>query len=338
VRGTPLLSYVAVLVAGIATGWPGTPRAVAEELPWRVAPVPPAPIAPAAPVIPDWLQAHIGEGEGQIAPVVLQRARGLYLQKLREGAVNNPCYFAKDATRPGGAGRRFYVICEADRTFRAVSSGHGNGRNLSGIANFANEIRCARNFSNAEDSLLTTGGAYLTAEIRTTFRGYFTERGQRLPLMRSFLQFEGEGETANARARAIGGHPAVIVTQACRMKALGDPHADEEGYVPYGKLIDYSAGRSNGCTSWTREEAEWILSLVQERPTTLYIYPQAADIVAVARAVKAGQSPAQAGLYWNASCLKEISYPNFWPRETLEPTLIKLRRPPAPPRPLPICR
>ena len=27
--------------------------------------------------IPDWLKSHIGEGEGQIAPVVLQRARAL---------------------------------------------------------------------------------------------------------------------------------------------------------------------------------------------------------------------------------------------------------------------
>ena len=35
--------------------------------------------------VPAWLRAHIGEGEGQIAQVVLQRARVLYLQKVREG-------------------------------------------------------------------------------------------------------------------------------------------------------------------------------------------------------------------------------------------------------------
>ncbi|MGB9058804.1 MAG: hypothetical protein WCC50_09845, partial [Pseudolabrys sp.] len=75
--------------------------------------------------VPAWLRAHVGEGEGQIAPVVLQRARALYLQKSSEGAVKNPCYFAMDATRPGGFTRRFYVICEADQTFRAVPSGHG---------------------------------------------------------------------------------------------------------------------------------------------------------------------------------------------------------------------
>ena len=78
-----------------------------------------------------------------------------------------------DATRPAGFGRRFYVICEADRSFRAVPSGHGNGRNLKGIANFANGIRCAKNFSNALDSKLTTGGAYVTAETRTSFKGYY---------------------------------------------------------------------------------------------------------------------------------------------------------------------
>jgi hypothetical protein len=45
-------------------------------------------------------------------------------------------------------------------------------------------------------------------------------------------------------------------------------------------------------------------------------------------------------LYWNASCLKEIRVPNFWPRETLEPALMKLRKdnPPAEPKPLPKCR
>ena len=31
--------------------------------------------------VPAWLRAHVGEGEGQIAQVVLQRARALYLQK-----------------------------------------------------------------------------------------------------------------------------------------------------------------------------------------------------------------------------------------------------------------
>jgi hypothetical protein len=158
--------------------------------------------------------------------------------------------------------------------------------------------------------------------------------------MRSFVQFDGEGDTANARPRAIGGHPGVIVSTVCRMKAPGNPYADDEGYVPFGKLIDYGAGRSNGCTSWPPADSEWILALVEDKPTTLYIYPESTDIVAVARAVKAGQSPARAGLYWNASCLKEIGFPNFWPSETLEPALMKYSEdhPPPPPQPLPLCK
>jgi hypothetical protein len=311
------------MIGGAVSGWP---RSFAAELPWR---------------LPNWLQAHVGEGEGQIASVVLQRARLLYLKKVSEGAINNPCYFAMDATRPAGLGRRFYVICEANRTFRAVPSGHGNGRNLKGIANFANGIRCAKNFSNAMDSKLTTGGPYMTAEIRTSFKGYYRVSGGRsVALMRSFVQFDGEGDTANARPRAIGGHPAVVMMGLCLRKAPGDPHADREGYVPFGKLVDYSAGRSNGCTTWSPSDSERILPLVKDRPTTLYIYPESTDIVAVARAVKAGRSPSRVGLYWNASCLREIRSPNFWPRETLEPVLVQYKkdRPQPPAQPPPICR
>ena len=344
----PLRSLLLAIVAAtglIVTGgaWPAWSRASAEELPWLISPVPAAPAAAAAPTTttPAWLQAKVGEGDGQIAPVVLQRARALYLKKVSEGAIKNPCYFAMDATRPGGVGRRFYVICEADRTFLAVPSGHGNGRNLKGIANFANGARCAKNFSNAMDSKLTTGGPYVTAEIKTSFKGYYRAAGGKsVPLMRSFVQFDGEGDTANARPRAIGGHPAVIVAQHCRRKAPGSPYADREGYVPIGKLVDYSAGRSNGCTSWFPSDSERILAVVKDKPTTVYVYPESSDIVAVARAVKASRSPSRAGLYWNAACLKEIGLPNFWPRETLEPALLQYRKnnPPPPGKPLPICK
>ena len=346
-------------IAGLAIALAGAPRSFAEQLPWQVSPVPaaeqlpwldsPVPAAPAGPVVPAppvapavpaWLKANVGEGEAQIAPVVLQRARALYLQKVSESAIKNPCYFAMDATRPAGLGRRFYVICEADRTFRAVPSGHGNGRNIKGIANFANGIRCAKNFSNALDSKLTTGGPYVTAEIRTSFKGYYRAAGKNAALLRSFLQFEGEGDTANARERAIGGHPAVVLRVQCRRKDPDSTYADEEGYVPVGTLVNYSAGRSNGCTTWSPSDAEKILAMAQEQPATVYIYPESRDIDAVAQAVKAGRSPSRAGLYWNASCLKEIRAPKFWPRETLEPALMKLREDqPAPsPLPLPICK
>ena len=116
-----LLPFIVVIVGLVITGivaLSGLPRSFAAEQ---------------ASAVPAWLRAHVGEGDGQIAPLVLQRARALYLQKVNEGAVKNPCYFAMDATRPGGFGRRFYIICEADRTFRAVPSGHGSGRNVAGV-------------------------------------------------------------------------------------------------------------------------------------------------------------------------------------------------------------
>ena len=320
------LRFFLLNIVGLVAAVSGLPRSVAAE---QLSDIPP------------WLLLHVGPGEGQIAPVVLRRARALHRQKLRRGAARNPCYFAMDATRPAGVGRRFYVICEAEQTFRAISAAHGNGRNLERIPDFSNGTLCAKNFSNAMHSRLTTGGPYVTAEIRTSFKGYYrASGGQLVPLMRPFVQFEGEGDTANARPRAIGGHPAVIVSPVCRMKAPRNPYADNEGYVPYGKLLNYSAGRSFGCTSWTPSESAGIFALLRGRPTTLYIYPESADIVAVARAVKAGRSPARAGVYWDASCLREIGAPNFWPRETLEPILVKhrkaSRRPP--PEPLPLCK
>ncbi len=293
--------------------------------------------------IPAWLQAHIGTAEGQIAPIVLERARAHYLQKRREGAVTNPCYLAMDATRPSAApngqpGRRFYVICEPSRTFRAVYSGYGNGRNLA-RADFSNGRQCARNFSNAEGSKLTMGGRYLTAESRTSFKGYFTQDGARIPFHRTFLLFDGEGETENARERAIGGHQAVFLKWQCRFQDPDSPHADDEGYVPYGRLVNYTGGRSNGCTTWSPAVSEEILKRVEGNPTTLYIYPEGRDIEAVANAVKAGKSLSNAGLYWDAACLKDIRAPRFWPKRTLQPIINEWRAslPQQPPLVLPIC-
>jgi hypothetical protein len=291
------------------------------------------------PDVPAWLLAHVGEGEGEIAAVVLHRARTLYLQKLSEGTVKNRCYFAMDATRPGGFGRRFYIICEADRTFRAVPSGHGSGRHVAGM-NFTNGIQCAKNFSNAMDSKLTTGGSYVTDETVTSFKGYYRNAsGKYVAFNRSFVQFEGEGDTANARPRAIGGHPAAVLRVACQRKDPDSPYANKDGYVPFGKLVDYAAGRSNGCTSWSQSDAAKIIPMMQES-STLYIYPESADIDAVAKAVKAGRSPSRAGSYWNASCLRAIGAPKFWPKETLEPILAQYKKdhPSPPPQPPPMCK
>src|ERR1700758_2154544 len=246
--------------------------------------------------VPAWLMAHIGEGEGQIAQVVLQRARALYQQKVGEGAVKNPCYIAMDATRPndlggGKLGRRFYVICESDRSFRAISAGHGGGRDLKGIADFANEKRCAKNFGNAMDSNLTAGGAYVTAETKTSFKGYYrVSAKQEAVLIRSFVQFDGEGEIANARQREIGGHPAELLRNVCLRRDPRSPYANHDGYVPFGTLEDYAGGRSQGWTSWSASGAGPSIAMVKDNPTTFYIYPDSADIEAVGRAVAAGRS------------------------------------------------
>jgi hypothetical protein len=296
--------------------------------------------------VPARLAPNIGEGDGQIAQVVLQRARALYLQKVGAGVVKNPCYFAMDATRPhdlngGKLGARFYVICESRQSFRAISAGHGGGRNLKGVANFANAKRCAKNFGNAMDSLLTAGGAYITSETKTSFKGYYRASAKHdAVLIRSFVQFDGEGEAANARQREIGGHPAALLRNVCRRKDPRSSYADRDGYVLFGQLEEYAGGRSNGCTSWSPAEAGPIIAMVKDDPTTLYIYPESADIEAVAQAVAAGRSLSRAGLYWNASCLKEIGSPKFWSQKTLEPILAQRHtdRPPPPDRPPPICK
>jgi hypothetical protein len=251
-----------------------------------------------------------------------------------------------DATRPndpgaGKSGGRFYVICESNRSFGAIPAGHGSGRDLKGLADFANARRCAKNFGNALDSRLTAGGAYVTRETKASFKGYYrVSARQDAALIRTFVQFDGEGDTANARQREIGGHAAVLLRGVCLAKDPSNPHADHDGYVPFGTLVNYAGGRSDGCTSWSPSDAQHIIAMVKDDPTTLYIYPDAADVAAVAQAVAAGQSPSRAGSYWNASCLKEIRTPKFWPKETLGPVIARYKQDhPAPPeRPPPICK
>lgn len=303
----------------------------------------PASASTPSPDIPKWLQKHVGTGADQIAPVVLNRARTLYREKVQNGTINNACYFAMDATRPstasnGAALSRFYVICESSRTFKAVSSGYGNGRKLK-RANFSNGRQCARNFSNAEGSKLTAGGAYVTAESRTSFKGYYQNGSRTKPLLRTFLLFDGEGETSNARERAIGGHRAMFLRWQCRMKKPQSKHADDEGFVPYGRLVDYTSGRSNGCTTWSKPATEQILGIAENNPTTLYIYPASQDINAIANAVAKGRSMTRAGLYWNEACLKAIGTPKFWPKRTLQPIINQWRQSllKQPPLELPLC-
>ncbi|MBT0958457.1 murein L,D-transpeptidase catalytic domain family protein [Alphaproteobacteria bacterium KMM 3653] len=294
--------------------------------------------------VPAWLRAHVGTGEGQIAPVVLERARDLYKQQMRKSRVRNPCYMAMDATRPstsrsGAPAKRFYTICEGRQTFTAVSSGYGSGRNLP-QANFRNGRECARHFSNALDSNLTAGGSYLTAEARTSHKGYFTRSGKRVAFNRTFLVFDGMGETSNARERAIGGHQATFLRTQCRFNAPESPYADDSGFARLGRLVDYTSGRSNGCTTWSEDVSKRIISLVERQRTTLYIYPESRDINAVAKAAGNPASLAQKGLYWNAACLSQIGAPKFWRKQSLEPVIRRWRRslPQQAAGELPICR
>ena len=306
---------------------------------------PPAVAEPPSAAFPAWLDAHVGLGTGQIARPVLKRARALYLQRVGEGRVRNPCYFAMDATKPNDpsgetSGGRFYVICEARQSFRAISAGHGSGRKLTGVVDFSNGRQCVKNFGNANDSNLTMGGSYVTSEIKTSFKGYYSGSGVKDAIyLRSFVQFDGEGETANARQRAIGGHAAAKVAAMCMMKAPASPYANHDGFVPFGNLVAYAGGRSDGCTSWSPTDAQQVMSMVKDNPTTLYIYPESTDINAVAKAAASHVSLSQAGLYWNDQCLQAIGAPKFWSKSVLEPVIIKYKQdnPPKPGQPLPIC-
>lgn len=289
---------------------------------------------------PAWLMAHVGVGDGQIAAPVLSKARALYYEKVKEGKVHNGCYFAMDATRPNTPAGRFYIICESQQVFRVIASGHGSGRNLPGLVNFQNGRECVKNFGNAADSDLTMGGSYITSELKTSFKGYYKASPNQIGMLsRTFVQFDGEGETANARKRAIGGHAAVTIKGVCMRKAPGDSHANKDGYVPFGKLVDYAGGRSNGCTSWSQSDASTIMNMVKDSPTTVYIYPEASVVKAVEMAAKAGKSPAQAGLYWNSSCMTEIGSPHYWSKDVLEPLIAQYRHdhPGPPPKPVPLC-
>ena len=124
----------------------------------------------------------------------------------------------------------------------------------------------------------------MTAEIKTSFKGYYRTGAHRNALLvRPFLQFEGEGDTANARQREIGGHAAVVLHGVCMLKDPQSPYANNDGYVPRGTLVSYVGGRSNGCTSWSQANADAIMAMTRDDPTTVYIYPEAADIDAVAQ-------------------------------------------------------
>ena len=118
-----------------------------------------------------------------------------------------------DATRPNDpachSGGRFYVICEAQHTFRAIAAGHGSGHNLPGVADFSNGRRCVRNFGNALDLDLTAGGVYVTAEAKTSFKGYFrVSADQDAAYLRTSFS-----STAKARPPTPGSAKSAVIRQ-----------------------------------------------------------------------------------------------------------------------------
>ena len=294
--------------------------------------------------VPAWLQAHVGTGEGRIAAVVLQRARALYLQKTKEGAVDNPCYFAMDATRPsssprGGLGRRFYIICEAEKSFRAISSGYGNGRKLR-RANFSNGRRCAKNFSNAEGSNLTAGGVYITAETRESFKGILSPIGQEDAFRSRVLAVcwgRRHSERLGPGHRRTSGR---WFETAVPLQESRKPLCGRGGVCSFRKTGELHQRPQQRLHNLVAIKFREIIAMVQDNPTTLYIYPESGDIDAVAKAVKDRKSLSRAGLYWNIACLRAIGAPKFWPKETLQPIIDEWRDslPKGPPRPLPICK
>ena len=208
--------------------------------------------------VPAWLRSHIGEGESQIARVVLQRARAHYLKKVAAGVVKNPCYFAMDATRPneGRLGKRFYTICEAEKSFRAAATGHGSGRNMKGVPNFSNGRGCAKNFGNALDSVSDDRRRLRDGRDQNLVQGLLSQRetGCRPDaLVRSVRGRGRDRQCQGAGHRRASGRFAEADTLS--MDAA-QSHANENGCVPVGTLEDYSGGRSNGCTSWSRSDAD----------------------------------------------------------------------------------
>ncbi len=73
--------------------------------------------------------------------------------------------------------------------------------------------------------------------------------------MRPFVQFDGEGETANARQREIGGHPAVLLRNVCLRKIRTAHTRTTTATFRLESWWITAGGRSDGCTSWSPSDA-----------------------------------------------------------------------------------
>jgi hypothetical protein len=276
--------------------------------------------------IPDFLQSKIGDGPDKISKVVLTRARALFLRQRKENKTKNVCYIAADMTRPhllnekdvtsGKAdpitGNRLYLICESLGIFKALPVAHGGGIDLTKQdkdLNLKNGMRCAKNFGNVMGSLFTMGGDYLTGDLENSYKGKVLQKdGSACDYSRPFLDFTGEGETANADKddRDIGAHPVILIGEGSyRCTAPGDPRADKLGYAFYSNgLQNYNGGRTEGCLGMPEDVATAILGIAKDHPMSIYVYPQKQDILDMA---SPGKKP-----YWNSDCLKTIGAPAYY--------------------------
>jgi len=142
--------------------------------------------------VPAWLRSHIGEGEGQIAQVVLQRARALYLKRWPQASSKIHAILPWTRRAPRGQ------IGESGFTRSAKLSGrfvrpHGSWQRPQhqGRRDFANGKECAREFRQCAGSYLTTA-APIDARRKPRSKLLSQLRETDAVLMRSFVQFDGE--------------------------------------------------------------------------------------------------------------------------------------------------
>lgn len=262
---------------------------------------------------PSWLNVHVGLGKDQIAPVVLERARKSHM----DSKSKNPCYIAMDATIAhatsseqtdgmGATNNRAYLICEEQKIFFPFSSGHGSGAKIEGLK-LGNPRECARNFGNAMGSSLTAGGRFMTGKAHNFYKGEVgVHDGEHKSFCRWFMDFEGVGENSNARDRDLGLHPAVLGKKGC-YKVENLPGKDEFGQRYYFNQWNYYYdGRSNGCISTTDDVSHTIMGIADNKPMSIYIYPEKKDIESL-------KSP-DSQTYWSKECLDKIKSENVMPK------------------------
>ena len=160
--------------------------------------------------IPAWLRPNVGEGEGQIAQVVLQRRARASPPKSARGRGQKSLLFchgryASPRSADGKLGPRFHVICGRP-IVRCDSAGHGAAA-IQGIVDFANGQAGARRTSAMRWIRRDGRWAYVTAETRTSFKGYYgASAKQDAVLIRCWFSLRAKAKWANARQREIGGH------------------------------------------------------------------------------------------------------------------------------------